>query len=417
MLKNNLYCYDDCWTYFWFANVYSKDYNLFITNKNDLTIENTVGASTSFESAAFQDGNYYTGTKKTQKTFKRKCAAEGLTLSRYKEMMTWLEHGTRGMLFFEYDPWWGWLVVLDTVGDAKINPASDGTLIVEFDLTFKTIGTYLAKNRYDAYYDPDNEYPIELAASTNQYHIPTITIEEEIVEKDIEENLSEYKLDVYIQGINNYKQEITINQSLAQIKTTNIIVDYNDTEYLNVKIQVPTTETNLDALINYDSKLNFLFWNNNLIEGSGYYKQSNQEFGILDIKSVSPIKIIPSDVNDNDNETEVTIGITPEQYNEIMTKLGDKQLFVCNSQPRKLTNKFSYGNEYYYGDINCDTQITRNVTLYADKIVIPATDLIKKDGDWYDNWYIGAYNKVTLSYNQAPSAIVTTVKVKSYNNL
>jgi hypothetical protein len=414
MLKNNSYNYDDCWTYFWFANVYSKDYNLFITNKNDLTIENTIGASTSFESAAFQDGNYYTGTKKTQKTFKRKCAAEGLTLSRYKEMMTWLEHGTRGMLFFEYDPWWGWLVVLDTVGDAKVNPVSDGTLIVEFDLTFKTVGTYLAKNRYDAYYDFKNDDRILDVASTNQYHIPTITIKEE----GKEEGSTCYKLDIYIQGINNYKQEVAINQSLEQIKTTDIIVDCNDTEYLNVKIQVPTTETNLNASIGYDSKLNFLFWDNNLIESSGYYKQSNQEFGILDIKSVSPIKIIPLKVvGDSKN---VTIYITPQQCNDIITRLGDKQLFVCNSQPIKLANKFSYGNEYYYGDINCKTQITHNVTFDAknNQIIIPTTELVKEDDLWYNNWYIGVYNKVSLSYKQKPPTITTTtIEVKSYNNL
>ena len=36
MLRNNSYYYEDCWTYFWFANVYSKEYNLFITSNNDL---------------------------------------------------------------------------------------------------------------------------------------------------------------------------------------------------------------------------------------------------------------------------------------------------------------------------------------------------------------------------------------------
>lgn len=184
MLINNSYYYEDKYMFFTFDGVHSSKYNLFIVNKNDLKIENGIGESSEYVSAMFQEGAYYTGTKKVQKTFKRKCAAEGLTLSQYKEMMRWLAQGKRGFLSFDSNPWWGWTVVLDTVSDATIMERGD-KLVVEFDVTWKTIGTFLARNMYEAYYNSDNEFAATDINSicnnvyndtmqSNEYGIPVI---------------------------------------------------------------------------------------------------------------------------------------------------------------------------------------------------------------------------------------------------
>lgn len=172
MLKNNgQYYYKDHEMYFWFDDIYSQKYNLFIENKNDLIFDNDIGASSEYNAAAYQEGTYYMGTKRNQKPIKRKCAAEGLTLSQYKEMMEWLTPGRAGFLVFDSNPYWGWTVVIDKIGNAN-RWGGMYNLAVEFEITFKTIGDYRAKNRYDAYYSTgdfvrNEKFDIKIIASSD----------------------------------------------------------------------------------------------------------------------------------------------------------------------------------------------------------------------------------------------------------
>ena len=151
MLNDNKtkYYYEDCHFYFWFNGRHSSEFKLFMQAKNDLKIENTTSPSTEYNNAMFQEGSYFLGTSRKQKTFKRKLAAEGLTQAQYKEMMLWLKEGTTGFLAFDTNPYWGWTVVLETVSDANVFYAHND-MIVEFDVTGKTVGSWLATNKYDA---------------------------------------------------------------------------------------------------------------------------------------------------------------------------------------------------------------------------------------------------------------------------
>ena len=93
------YTYNDEHLYFYFNNIYSKHYNLFIENGgSDLQVVNTASPSNQYSSPAYQNYTYYLGTTLQQRTLKYKVAAEGLTQERYKEMMLWLSEGTRGFL-------------------------------------------------------------------------------------------------------------------------------------------------------------------------------------------------------------------------------------------------------------------------------------------------------------------------------
>ena len=58
MLINNSYYYEDKYMFFTFDGVHSSKYNLFIVNKNDLKIENSIGESSEYVSAMFQEGAY-----------------------------------------------------------------------------------------------------------------------------------------------------------------------------------------------------------------------------------------------------------------------------------------------------------------------------------------------------------------------
>lgn len=169
--KTGYYYEDDC-MYFWFGNTHSSKYRLFIVNNNDLTIEGSFGASTEFTNAMFQEGSYLLGTSRNQKTIKRKVATEGLTLHEYKNMMAWLLEGNTGWLSFDSNPYWGWTVVLESVSDANIL-YNNNTIIAEFELNWKTIGSCYASNRYDSTLITDLENK-SLIVSNNEYGVPSI---------------------------------------------------------------------------------------------------------------------------------------------------------------------------------------------------------------------------------------------------
>lgn len=104
MLRDNRqYYYEDCYMYFTFAGVYSKQYNLFITNSKGFTKVNSVGGSVKTETPDYQNRSYYLGTTKSKKTIKIDVATEGLTYDQYKEMMDWLEEGRTGFLYLDSD--------------------------------------------------------------------------------------------------------------------------------------------------------------------------------------------------------------------------------------------------------------------------------------------------------------------------
>ena len=216
MLKDNRYYYEDQYMYFSFDGVHSSEYNLFMINSAQMTMENNAGESAEFVSAMFQEGVYYTGTKKTQKTFKRKCAAEGLSLSQYKRMMKWLTTGEQGMLSFDSNPYWGWNVVLTNVSDTSY-ALNNTDMVVELELTFKTIGNYLARNTVPATYTitpPSSSSDNDIQSSScnqlynssmlsNIYGIPAIYV----VDATHNDNYYTYKISVQslcnqYQGVN-----------------------------------------------------------------------------------------------------------------------------------------------------------------------------------------------------------------------
>ena len=181
MLKNNKYYYEDKYMYFTFGNIHSSKYNLFMVNGGDnLKFINNANSSSQFVNPQFQDRAYYTGTNSPQKTFPLDVAAEGLTLPQYKEMMLWLEAGTLGFLMFDSDPYWGWDVVLEKADDATYYEKADGTLIVQFKLTFKTVGTHNARGTSISALsvgDVNDEILVEIdSTSNNEYHVPEIII-------------------------------------------------------------------------------------------------------------------------------------------------------------------------------------------------------------------------------------------------
>ena len=180
MLRNNKYYYEDKYMYFTFNNIHSSKYNLFMKNSgSDLKFINNANSSSQFINPQYQNRAYYSGTNSPQKTFPLDVAAEGLTLHQYKEMMLWLKAGELGFLVFDSNPYWGWDVVLDKADDATYYEKSDGTLIVEFKVTFKTVGTTLARSVWPSYFrvnseNASNKYTLIDSSCGNEYGVPEI---------------------------------------------------------------------------------------------------------------------------------------------------------------------------------------------------------------------------------------------------
>ena len=341
MLRNNKYYYEDRYMYFTFNGIHSSKYNLFIQNKNDLKIENTIGAKSSFVSAAFQEGNYYTGTERTQKTIKRKCAAEGLTLSQYKEMMKWLSAGDTGFLSFDSDPYWGWTVVLDTVGDATFLDRSGG-LVVEFELTFKTIGTYLARNRYPAYVGLDEASVDDLTntstcnnrynttPSCNEYGIPVIYYEMD--ENGIKNNT------YFIQSINNVHQHLNFSYSGKTDEVTELKIEYRGTPYIDLKTkQFDDTKEDINFVIDYLGESNLILADNTIVELRDELLDYNyQGEGILQLSSDAPIELKSVKVEDGQ--------IFIEDYNELYYLLLNNIDYICFTKIKEVDKTATYGD-------------------------------------------------------------------------
>lgn len=284
MLNDNKYYYEDKHLYFWFGGHHSSEYNLFITSKNDLKIENATGASTQYNNAMFQEGVYLLGTSRKQKTFKRKVAAEGLTLDKYKEMMLWLREGATGFLCFDSNPWWGWTVVLESTTDATASYAQD-SIIVEFELTWKTIGSYLATNRYesmgiDVIPDANTGYVI---TNNNPYGLPAFFC------SSINNATRSYQ----IINIGNVHQQIdyigTLNTETGS--RFNVAVEqYGDVvQYLD--LQFAQFSQGDSIALEYYGSSGFTFADGRLAEEHQDFISSSQPNGLLVLSGPAPLEV------------------------------------------------------------------------------------------------------------------------------
>lgn len=341
--KKHYYWYNDEYMYFYFNGQHSSKYNLFIQNSKALTIENTVGAASEYSNAIMQEGTYYLGTSRKQKTFKRKCAAEGLTLDEYKRMMQWLTVGTTGELSFDSDKYWGWTVVLDTIGDATVSGNND-FLIVEFELTFKTIGTYLAHNIYPATWLSVDELAFENVIGTNQYGIPTAIV----VQTNPKEGETITTLDCYIQNISNAIQEFQLEFQLKfnkrddddlRIKECEFDIkrQENDITYLSAKF-VNIANPNFE----YNSSMSALYAGGTIAEENTACIYTTQNNGMIKLKSQAPVELYTKSSGVVFSGNAVTLHLDDESFNDFV--MGDYH-YVCVSA--RGDNSTLYGTSSY----------------------------------------------------------------------
>ena len=413
------YYYEDSHLYFWFGNHHSSEYKLFIVSNNDLTIENTVGSSTEYEDAMFQEGIYLLGTNRKQKTFKRKVASEGLSLDAYHNMMAWLSEGETGFLCFDSNPYWGWTVVLEKVGDATVYYTSQG-LIVEFELTWKTVGSDLATNRYTSMgiYDVPSSTENYVITSGNPYGLPSFVK----VTDSVTSFVGTYQFYDII-NIGNHSQQIDFYakhspsvanytfdlQTVKKQGTTNKATQYATAQLTNL--------ATVDLIIKYHGGSNLIFINGALAEEHESFATSSQPNGLLTLSGPPPKEITTSVTSQDwsslelqgykyiisvDARSSATWGTTPFPSSSSMTTGTTTDLasvLVHIYSDTDLTNGLTYNSTYRY---------------YA----VSATRIAVKGGGTIGTTlqYLGKDANSQLNYRvRGPGDVALTVH--NYNNL
>lgn len=401
---NTIYSYEDCFMYFRFGDVYSKQYNLFITNNNDRTIINGIGASTTFEAAAYQEGTYLVGTKSSQKTFKRKCAAKGISLAQYKEMMVWLTPGTTGKLTFDSDIDWSWNVVLDTVGDATVFGDNEN-MVVEFEITWKTVGSYLATTTFDASLTLGSD---DKTAINNKYGIPLVQMFSDYNDSNPSLN---YTIQMIVPTLGNAKQYISyINtlftfpnagtQHIPQLerKLSANGITYSDTKlngYLNNITRFNDIGSFTGGNFQYYGQYNLTTFNNTLIGKLNICDYDLQNKGIMELKGRAPLVISATGYTINATDSSFQLTINDPQVSRYLEYNEHHQLktFFCLAQIESVnSNAYDSG---LYNDQNYPLQFTS--VLFTDD----TTSIIENTRHGRCTWDT-AYNNIVCNFSARP---------------
>ena len=419
MLGTNGYYYKDKYMFFNFNGISSEKYNLFIVNNNELTIENNIAAQSSFSNAYLQEGTYYLGTTSSQKIFKRTCASEGLNFEQYKEMIQWLAPGTQGQLSFCSDPFWGWDVVVDNVADAKFNGSTEN-MIVQFEVTFKTIGSHCAHNVFPTIWETinyTNDNPSEAqvlasVASASSYRIPAIVVK-----------ATNTKIKLYIQNICNKYQIFKIWANITGNDAKNITLYDDDSDDSTTPTVYLDAEfgSNSAGNFEYDSKTGTFLFDSNLAENSPKCKKVKEKNGLIKIPSKSPK--LYNDITWSYSTNTLTVNLG-EHYTEIITSYKfDYAVLIKKSctgtryggnNPYSLTgNNYTTDNVSYFGFLtfkpgsNTWTASNSNITM--------TTTIAPEEGAEY--YLFCGYSKKFVIETSAGTINDANVEVISYNNM
>lgn len=406
MLKNNNYYYQDKYMFFTFNNIYSKDYNLFITSKDgSWSLITETGASPSFEAPQFQDKSYYLGTTRSQKSISWTVAAEGLTQPQIRKMFTWLKEGATGFLYRDIDTYWGYDVVLSKVGNPTIFSSYAGTSVIEFTLEFQTVGEFKARSRYNLTFDlaslvggkVDGEECYKFEPDTtlsNEYGIPEIVKKEDRVQDStsaegaiIYQNQKEYSL--FLPFVSN--EYLTVDCAFDWwTNNSDVTVAYSYPLVMNENLWSYTGQNSepRPRICKYWSEHDILTVDDStLIENTANLVISRATTnGIKRIQTVAPVEFVFKD------------GVAPLKIQEVAERWQYYYVFVVKPS----------GNKIYFNTVS--TTENADGTFNIENIF----DSVDKDGLKY---YCGPYTELKLTTTDANVIQNISAQIHKYNNL
>jgi hypothetical protein len=366
-------------------------------------------------------------------------------MDEYKNMMKWLSTGTTGELVFDSDQYWGWTVVLDTVGDATFVKRAR-LIVVEFEITFKTIGTYLAHSIYpgtwimpqpiyDRYlnktgeeWNADSAY-LDVIGS-NGLHIPPV-----LAQISYGNDGKDYIVDFYLQDINNITQDFVFNFDLtnfvgfkiAQIKLKQKINNNTEIDYLNT-----TFSNNPDDVLSlkYNSKNSIFYINDNLAELNQNCTMSSQPNGLVKIESESPIQLYTTNITNS--FTSIVVDLDEQSWEDFSYNDWDYVCVVQNDNNASLYGVDEYADYSFaaksfiaFKTANIYTKYVSEMGWSQPEVILGAFSSKVPQLDNTCKVYYGKSHhfQVVLTF-QKPVGSATptlnipfTIQVTSYNNL
>lgn len=302
--NNNIYYYNDRFMYFTFGNIHSSKYNLFIVNNgDDIKTYNNSGASNDYVSPKYYDGAILLGTTRSQREFPFTLAAEGLTALQVKQIAKWLEVGSVGKLVLDDDPDWSYTVVVDELGDMNTYVQHGNKYIVEFNVKFKTIGTYLATNSHDIFVQiQNNDLSIAAQSANNSMGIPVVNLID-----DVENNQKHFRI-IHLGNEYSYinytttfipypydpANKVWTQQSAVQLKIAKTKNSSNADAECAVQFDMDSPQIQLDADLTYYSQMQY-YGDMNIITLDRNFIEEKYRLGIIDNLNISykasPLKL------------------------------------------------------------------------------------------------------------------------------
>ena len=257
----------DNYTDFSFNELDSKNFKVWITNKNDLKQNMSPNFSDKFNTPTYGQTRYYEGTTIDKQDFKLSCVAIDVTLNEWRAITEWLSPLKCGKLKFDWNRNYYYMVKISSSLSgtifikSKVDSIIGDLYIITFDINFTTVEDWAAIGPYcEQNYLED----INSNVYNNDYYLPEIILR-----------------DSYIDGYDTSKNNIipSADKILVSFKTTNLsgnqilgIMSYSGE---TVGIIKESTENGIENII-YEYYYNKeLVWSKNL----PYKKdKSNYEF-------------------------------------------------------------------------------------------------------------------------------------------
>lgn len=424
MLKNNNYYYEDKYMFFTFKGIHSKKYKLFISNSDYSFISvASDGVSIQFETPQYQNYSYFLGANRTQKKINLSLAAEGLSMAEISEISSWLNEGSQGFLYFDYNIDWGYDVVVNKLGDFEIY-SNNGKLILNFTIDFITYGTYLSRSPWTFAIDIDQFKNTTATSSTDNKTILEQTINNGYGIPELYANFIDEQIDLFFPIVGNAYTyfDFSYKPIITNEKTSSLIIKDDDKKYIdysfNHAIDINGNENIIQSNIKYYGNNNFIIENDsNLVELIlNRVIKGTQNNGLLFFEGISPIEL--DIVNLTYDQNFIYLNIQEEVYSKIsiMDNFYISMSFE-DKENKNIYNIDSYDNkEYpynYFSWIGFNPEITKNSELYTIKI--PFNYRVFNDS--FMNYgkpllYCGNYKKITIINENSEEH---TVWINKYN--
>lgn len=175
----------DNYTDFSFNELDSKNFKVWITNKNDLKQNMSPNFSDKFNTPTYGQTRYYEGTTIDKQDFKLSCVAIDVTLNEWRAITEWLSPLKCGKLKFDWNRNYYYMVKISSSLSgtifikSKVDSIIGDLYIITFDVNFTTVEDWAAIGPYC-----EQNYLEDINSNiyNNDYYLPEIILRDSYID-------------------------------------------------------------------------------------------------------------------------------------------------------------------------------------------------------------------------------------------